>query len=100
MMFQNYGICIMLATQKGFVFTFFACANDGVSCDSESMLILLTSFIRGEQDYTAHTDTNHNTNSSRFQMVIGGNNTKTIGIYLIDSGLLKKAKTIHDLFIP
>ena len=31
-------------------------------------------------------------------MLIGGNNAKNIGIYLIDSGLLKKSEIAHDLF--
>ena len=48
-------------------------------------------FLRGEINYTDHTDTNHNTKSSRYQLVIRGKNAKTVGIYLVDSGLLKKA---------
>ena len=64
------------------------------------MLIALTVFPRGEQKYTAHTDTNHNTNSSRYQLVVGGSNNKTIGVYLFDSILLKKSEIAHDLFSP
>ena len=33
-------------------------------------------------------------------MVIGVKNDKTIGIYLNDSGLLKKDKIAHELFTP
>ena len=50
-------------------------------------------------NYKAHTDTNTNTKSYRYQFVIGDKNAKTIGIYLIDSGFLETAEIAHDLFI-
>ena len=80
-----------LLCQKGFRFTFIGCTNDGVSCDSVFVLSALTGFLRGEINYTSHTYTNHNHALSRYQLVIGGNNYKNIRIYIIGSGLLKKA---------
>ena len=90
----------MFATQKGFRFTFLGYSNDGVLCDSEFVLSVLTNFLKVKRKFTAHTNTNHNTNSLRYLLVIGGKNAKNIGIYLIDSGLLKKAEILHDLFRP
>ena len=55
----------------------------------DQVLSALTGFLRGKQNYTTHTDTNHNTKPSRYQLVIGGNDAETIGIYIIDSGSLK-----------
>ena len=52
---------------------------------------VLSYFLRVKLNYADHTDTNHNTKSSRYQLVIRGKNAKTVGIYLVDSGLLKKA---------
>ena len=57
-------------------------------------------FSTGKLNYIARTNTNPNNESYRYQLVVRGNNAKTIGIYLIDSGLLKRVKIAHDLFIP
>ena len=50
-----------LLYKKVFIFNFPGCANDGISCNSEFVLSMLTDFIRWEQKYTAHTDTNYKT---------------------------------------
>ena len=76
-----------LLFKKGFIFTFLGCENDGVSCDSIFVLSVLTDFIRGRRNYTTHNDTNNDTKSSRYQLVVGGKNSKTIVIYIIDSGV-------------
>ena len=64
------------------------------------MLSELIYFLSGEQNYTTHTDTNHNIKSSSYLLVIGGNNNKTIGVYLVDVGLFKKSGIANDLFRP
>ena len=61
--------------KKGFWFTFIGCANDVILCDSKFLLSVLNYFIRGKI-YTSHTDKNHNTKSSIYQMAIGGENRK------------------------
>ena len=76
------------------------CANDVVSFYSSFLLRELADFPRGKRSYKAHADIKHNTKTYRYQLVIGGNNAKIIGIYLIDSGSLKKAEIAHDLFRP
>ena len=53
---------------------------------------VLSYFLRVKLNYADHTDTNHNTKSFRYQCFIGGNNAKTVDVYLIDIGLLKKAE--------
>ena len=88
-----------LLWKKGFIFTFIGCINDGVSCESAFVLSALTGFLREEINYTDLTDTNHNNALSRYKLVIGGKNDKTIGIYIIDIGLLNKEEIAHDLFI-
>ena len=55
-----------LLLKKGFRFTFLGCENDGISCKSVFVLSASTGFRRGGQNYTSHTDTNHNTNSYRY----------------------------------
>ena len=57
-------------------------------------------FLRGKQNHIYQTVTHHNTKSSRYQLYLGGNNYKTIVIYLIDSGLLNNSEIVHGLSIP
>ena len=86
--------------KKGFRLNFLGCTKYGVSCNSAFVLSALTGFLWVERNYKSCTNTNHNNNLSRHKLVIGGNNDKTISIYLIDIGLLKKAEIAHDLFRP
>ena len=91
----------MFATKKGGSdLIILICENYVVSFDSLFLLSELADFPRGKQNYKAHADIKNNTNTYRYQLVIGGNNAKIIGIYLIDSGSLKKAEIAHDLFRP
>ena len=41
----------------------------------------------------------HNTNSSRYQLAIGGNNVKTVGIYIIDSIFINIYISTNTYFI-
>ena len=85
---------------EGYKFSFLCSANDGVSCDSTFVSKHLIEFLQGKRDNSYHTDTNHNVKSSRYQLVLGGNAVKCIGIYLIDCGLLKDAGISQDIFRP
>ena len=86
--------------EDGYKFSFLSCANDGVSCDASFVVNVLVDFLNGKRSYSAHTDTNHNVKSSRYQLAIGGNNVKTIGKYMIDAGLLPKAGIPSNLTRP
>ena len=76
--------------ELGYHFSYLSSANDGVSCDSRFCRDGLLSFLTGKVSHTAHTDTNHNAKNGRYQILIGGNSVKTIGIYMIDTGMIKK----------
>ena len=89
-----------LLWKKELRFNFIGWENYGVSWDSKFVLSVLNFFLRGIWNYTDCTYTNHNNKSSRYQLVIGGNNDKMIVIYIIDSGLFNKAEIAHDLFRP
>ena len=86
--------------KKGFRFTFLGFGNYGISCYFSFLLSALAGFLRVKRKYTAHTYTNHNIRPSGYQLIIGGNNDKTIGVYLVDSALLNKDEIAHDLFRP
>eukprot|EP00957_Ditylum_brightwellii_P096483 7348802-Ditylum_brightwellii.AAC.1 len=88
-----------LLSKRGYIFSFLACANDDVLCDSAFALSVLMKFLNGECSFSAHTDTNHNVKLSRHQN-IGRNNVKTVGIYMIDTGLLKLAGIVQDMYRP
>ena len=77
--------------QNGWKFSFTNACNDGVSSDTKFVHSVLNDFLEGKINYTAGTDTNHNTKSARYQDVLGGNSVKTIGSYLIDTGMITKA---------
>eukprot|EP00957_Ditylum_brightwellii_P090195 6869292-Ditylum_brightwellii.AAC.1 len=80
----------------GFKLSFINSANDGVSCDSKFVREGLFAFLEGKQDYASVTDTNHNVKNSRYQTTIGGNSVKTIGVRLIDTGMLKKQSFVQN----
>mmetsp|Transcript_29457 Transcript_29457/g.28330 ORF Transcript_29457/g.28330 Transcript_29457/m.28330 type:complete len:181 (+) Transcript_29457:1694-2236(+) len=84
----------------GYQVTFFCCTNDGLSCDDVFVLEILMDFFSGRRNFTALTDTNHNVKSCRYQLIIGRNNSKTIGMYVIDGGLLKKIPLEQELIRP
>jgi hypothetical protein len=58
----------------------------------------LGDFPKGNISYSVHTDTNHNVKNSRYQLVVGFNSESTIGVYMIDAGLLKKAGISQELY--
>ena len=68
--------------KEGYQVTFLCCANDEVSCDTAFVLETLMDFLNGKRNFTALTDTNHNVKSCRYQLIIGGNNSNTIGYVL------------------
>jgi hypothetical protein len=84
--------------EDGYQVSFVCCANDGVSCDSKFVHETLGDFPKGKISYSAHTDTNHNVKNSRYQLVVGFNSVSTIGVYMVDAGLLKKAVITQELY--
>lgn len=84
--------------KEGYPVSFISFAADGVSASSNSLQTILRKFLEGKLSYSAHTDTNHNMKNGRYQYIIGGNNVKTIGSMLIDTGLLKVARINQDLW--
>ena len=79
----------LLLRKEGYKTSFVCSANDGVSCDSRFVLQTLTEFLQGNRSSSAHTDTNHNVKNWRYQLIGIGLGFKTIGVFLIDPGLLK-----------
>ena len=59
-------------------------ANDGISCESYFAVHVLLELLSGDRSYYAHTDTNYNTKSLFYQLMIGINIFKAFGIYIID----------------
>ena len=55
-------------------------------------------FLKRLTSHTDLTDPNHKVKNGRYQMVIGGNNPKTVGDALIDTGLLPDSKIAKDLW--
>ena len=48
--------------------------------------------------YSRHTDPNHKVKNGWYQIMIGGNNPKTIGVILVDTGALCEAKILQELW--
>ena len=71
---------------------------DGVSCDSKFVRETMLKFLKGDIEYTAGTDPNHNGKNQRYQVVIGGNAVKTIGSCLIDTGMVKASGIKQELW--
>ena len=78
---------------------FLGCCNDGVTSDSSFVKNTLCSFVNGDIAYVSSLDNKHILKSLRYQCVLGGNNVKFIGRYIIDIGLLTKVNIPCELII-
>ena len=79
-----------------FKFSFINSANDGVACASKFVREGLFVFFEDKQEYASVIETNYNVKNSRYQTTIGGNSVKTIGVRLIDTGMLKKQSFVQN----
>ena len=77
---------------------FTSLTNDAALCDQGLIRDTLTKYLDGLLTYSGHTDPNRNVKNGRYQFLIGGNNAKTVGIILIDTGALCQAKIAQDLW--
>ena len=93
-------LCYSVAMDKcknGRSIQFLSCSNDGVSCDSDFVVKTLSSFLRGDLSYVASTDINHNCKNARYQL-IGLNSIVTMGVYVVDVGMLESIGIPQDLW--
>ncbi len=65
-----------------------SCAVDGVSADSNFVRKSIISFLSGEDNHPAQTDTNHNNKNLKYQLLVGGLCCASIGRFIFDQGLL------------
>ena len=72
-------------------------ANNGVLSDFLFTKDKLISFLEGDILYTCHIDPNHSLKNLRYQLIISGNNVKSIDITMIGTGFLVVEKVSHEL---
>lgn len=85
--------------KKCWKITFLNSATDGVSSDATFVRKALSNYLLGICSYSGHNDTNHNCKSARGQLIgAGSSKATTIGLYIIDPGLLKKANIASELW--
>ena len=73
-------------------------ANNGVSSDQKFVMDTCLQFLEGLILFTAITYPDHNVKNSRYQLVLGGHSSKTIGCTLINTGLIPKTDTAQEVW--
>ena len=79
---------------------FLGSATDGVSCETQSNLNTILRFLRGENDWLAFVDTNHNVKNCRYQVIGGsGQVPASIGAFIFDRFLIAMAQGVPSKII-
>ena len=71
-------------------------STDGVSCDVDGNLDVTCEYLQGRINYVSLPDTNHNIKNHRYQL-IGGSSPASIGNFVFDPHMLRKAGVAKDL---